>query len=109
MDIQHTVVPCALFLCVTYGFKVAVDAVVRYRMLKEGLSESLLRTILLGEREQRRRDSLRWGLFLVAIGIGFALIQVFGWTDMGPASAAVITICAGLGLLAFHAVTRRRD
>ena len=109
VDLQHIVVPSVLFLCVTYGFKVAVDAVVRYRMFKEGVSESLLQTILLDEQMQRRMAALRWGIFLVAIGISFALIKIFGWTDVGPASVAVVAICAGLGLLTFHAITRRRD
>jgi hypothetical protein len=106
---QNSVVPIMLFLCATYAFKAAIDAVLRYRMLKEGISETMLQTILQGEQAQRRTASLRWGIFLVAIGIAFALIQLFGWTEVGPASVAVVAICAGLSQLTFHAVTRRRD
>ncbi|MBM7128910.1 DUF6249 domain-containing protein [Dyella mobilis] len=106
---KHIIVPVLLFLCVTYGFKVAVDAVMRYRMLKEGISESQLQAILLREWVQQRMASLRWGIFLVAIGISFVLIEVFGWTDVGPASVAAVAICAGIGQLIFHAITRQRD
>lgn len=106
---ERTVVPVALFLCVTYGFKAAIDAVVRYRMLREGISETMLQTILQAEQAQRRSGSLRWGIFLVAIGIGLALIQLCGWTEVGPASVAVVAICAGASQLLFHAITRRRD
>ena len=109
MDLHQAIVPSVLFLCVTYGFKVAVDAAVRYRLLKEGVSESLLQTILLGEQAQRRMASLRWGIFLVAIGISFVLINAFAWADAGPASIAVVAICAGVGQLTFHAITRQRD
>ena len=109
MPVEHTVVPVALFLCVTYAFKAAIDAVVRFRMLKEGISETMLQTILQAEQVQRRAGSLRWGIFLVAIGIAFVLIQLFGWTDVGPASVAVVAICAGLSQLVFHFVTRRPE
>ena len=108
MDLNR-LAPIVLFLCVTYGFKIVVDGVLRYRMLKEGLSETLLQTILQGEQAQRRTASLRWGIFLVAIGISFLLIHLFGWTEVGPASVAVVAICAGLGQLIFHAITRQRD
>ena len=109
MSMQHTLVPIVLFLCVTYGFKVAIDAVLRYRMLKEGMSETMLQTILQAEQAQRRTASLRWGIFLVAIGISFVLIHLFDWTEVGPASVAVVAICAGLGQLLFHAITRQRN
>jgi hypothetical protein len=109
MLVENTVVPVALFLCVTYAFKAAIDAVVRFRMLKEGISETMLQTILQAEQAQRRTASLRWGIFLVAIGIGFALIQLCGWTEVGPATVAVVAICAGLSQLVYYAISRRRD
>ena len=51
-------------------FKAVLDAVMRYRMLREPGTEDLLRSILQGEQAQRRLASLRWGLLLIAVAIG---------------------------------------
>lgn len=103
---RQILVPIVLFLCVTYAFRAAVDAVVRYRMLKEGISQDLLSSILTGEQEQRRMGALRWGIFLVAIGIAVAITGIFGWTSVSPAAWATVMICGGIGQLIFHRLSQ---
>lgn len=107
MDWQHILVPIALFLCVTYAFKAVLDAVMRYRMLHEPGTEDLLRSILQGEERQRRLASLRWGVLLVAVALGFAAIQAIGWQEVNPGAIAVLALCTGLGHLAFYLLSRR--
>lgn len=104
---QQTLVPIALFVCVTYAFKAIVDARMRYLLLKAGGSEELIRSILLGEEQQRRHASLRWGIVLIALAIGFGLIEAFHWTDVTPGVIAVLAAVTGLGNLAFFAISRR--
>jgi hypothetical protein len=57
-------VPIALFVCITYGFtysiKALVDARMRHQLSHGAVSEDLLRSILVGEGQQRRLASLRW-------------------------------------------------
>lgn len=107
MDLQHTLVPIALFACVTYAFKAVLDAVMRYRLLHEPGTEELLRSLLEGEAAERREASLRWGILLVALAAGFGLIQVFGWTDLTPGTLGALVGSVGIGHLVFHALARR--
>jgi len=108
MDLQHTLVPIALFVCVTYAFKAVLDAIMRYRLLHEPGTEELLRALLAGEAEERRIASLRWGILLIALALGFVVIQAFGWTDVTPGAIGVLAGSFGLGHLTFYAITRRR-
>jgi len=107
MDLQHTLVPIALFVCVTYAFKAVLDAIMRYRLLHEPGTEELLHALLAGEAEERRTASLRWGILLVALAIGFGVVQAFGWTEATPGAIGVLAGSFGLGHLLFHALTRR--
>ena len=75
-------IPITLFICITYAIKVVVDARVRRQMVTVGGSEELVRSVLQSEELRRRHSSLHWGVVLVALGIGFALIQAFGWQDL---------------------------
>jgi hypothetical protein len=108
MDWQHILIPIALFACVTYAFKAVLDAVMRYRMLREPGTEELLRTIVQAEEEQRRLASLRWGLILVALAGGFALIQTVDWREINAGAVAVLAFCTGAGHLVFYAMSRRK-
>lgn len=104
-------IPIVMFLCLTYSFTFAVKIVVEARMrgllAKNGVSEDLLRSILVGEQQQRRLSSLRWGLALVAVGIGFGLIQALGWTDVTPGAVALLAGAVGIGQLAFFALSTK--
>ncbi|SFR91836.1 hypothetical protein SAMN05216570_0612 [Dyella sp. OK004] len=106
---QQILVPLALFICVTYTIKVLVEARLRHQLFKNNGSEELVRSILQAEQIQRRHASLRWGLVLVALGIGFGLIQWFGWQEINPGVVAVLASVAGLGNLAFFAISRRES
>ena len=100
-------VPIVMFVCMTFVIKLIVDARMRYLLLRGGVSEQLLGSILLGEEQQRRHASLRWGVILVAVGAGFALIHLLGWREITAGAIAVLAIATGLGNLAVYALTRR--
>jgi Domain of unknown function (DUF6249) len=103
---KQVFVPIVLFLCITFAFKALLDAITRYRMLKEGLSETLLAELLNHDARQRKLSSLRWGVFLIAIGLGFALIEAFGWNRPTPGSIALLAIVVGIGQLVTYRLTR---
>ena len=102
-----TLIPIALFICITWAIKIVVDARVRSRMIGAGGSEELVNSILRDEELRRRHSSLRWGIVLVSVAVGFGLIQWFGWQDVTPGMVAVLAGATGLGNLAFFAVARR--
>ncbi len=98
---KQIIIPLALFFCITFAFKALLDAVTRYRMMKESISETALAELLRNDARQRRLSSLRWGIFLIAIGLGFALLQAFGWTQPTPGSIALLAILTGTGQLVY--------
>jgi len=100
-------IPIVLFICITYAIKIVVDARVRSRMIGAGGSEELVNSIMRDEEQRRRHSSLRWGIVLVSVGVGFGLIQWFGWHDVTPGMVAVLAGATGLGNLAFFAIARR--
>jgi hypothetical protein len=100
-------IPIVLFICITYAIKAVVDARVRRQMVSANGSEELVRSILEGEESRRRHASLRWGIVLVALAIGFVLIEAFGWDEVTPGVVAVLLGATGLGNLAYYAAARK--
>lgn len=107
MDLPGILVPITLFVCIAYAIKVVVDAHVRRKMVESGGSQELLRSILEGEEVRRRHGSLRWGVVLVALAVGFAVIEALGWTEPTPGIFAVLLGATGLGNLAYYFAARR--
>lgn len=106
MDIA-ILVPISLFACIAYVIKAVVDAGVRRRMVEAGGSSELMDAVLREDGLRRRHSSLRWGIVLVALAIGFGLIQWFGWQEVTAGMVAVLAGATGLGNLAFFAVSRK--
>jgi cellobiose-specific phosphotransferase system component IIC len=103
----EVLIPISLFVCITYAIKVVVDARVRRQMVTVGGSEELVRSVLQSEELRRRHSSLHWGMVLVALGIGFALIQSLGWQDLTAGLVAVLALATGLGNLVFYVIARK--
>jgi len=100
-------VPIAVFVCIAYSIKVCVDAQVRRRMVDAGGSSELIDSVLRDERQRRRHSSLRWGIVLMSVALGFGLIQWFGWREVTPGLVAVLAGATGLGNLVFFVVSQR--
>ena len=106
-DVLLPIIPIAGFVCITYAIKAVVDARVRRQMVESNGSQELVRSILEGEESRRRHGSLRWGIVLVALAAGFAIIQGSGWTEPNAGSFAVLVGAVGLGNLAYYFASRR--
>jgi hypothetical protein len=100
-------IPITLFICVVYAIKVVVDARTRAKLITSNGSEDLIRSMVQAEALQRRHASLRWGILLLAVAVGFALIEAFGWTEITPGVVAVLLGVTGLGNLAAYAASRK--
>ncbi len=106
-DLLLPFIPISLFLCITYAIKAVVDARVRKQLVGSNASEDLVRSIVEADERRRRHASLRWGVTLVALAVGFGLIEAFGWRDVNPGVIAVLLGAAGIGNLAYFAMSRR--
>jgi hypothetical protein len=101
-------IPITLFVCIVWAIKIVVDARVRRQMLDSNGSQELVRSMLEGDEIRRRHESLRRGIILLALGIGFAAINSAGGFDnFTPMSLAILLAATGLGHLAYYLVTRR--
>ena len=101
-------VPISLFFAIAYTIKVIADMLVRRRLVESNGSEDLVRTMLAGEAERARTGSLRWGIVMVALAVGFGLVEAGGWTQLSPGVLGILLGATGLGNLAFYALARRQ-
>lgn len=102
-------IPIAFFAAVVAAIKFIVDARVRTKLVSANVSNDLLRSLLEVEEQQRRYSSLRWGIVLSCLGIGFALIQSFDWSEGGPGAIAVVIGATGIGNLLSYLFTRHAE
>ncbi|WP_206862300.1 DUF6249 domain-containing protein [Lysobacter changpingensis] len=100
-------IPIVMFICVVYAIKVVVDARTRAKLIASNGSEELIRSLVQAEALQRRHASLRWGILLLAVAVGFALIEAFGWREITPGVVAVLLGVTGLGNLLAYAASRK--
>ena len=100
-------IPIALFAAIAYSIRAVVDARVRKQLVSSNGAPDLVRSILEGDEVNRRLSSLRWGITLVALSIGFAIVEAAGWTEITPGVIAVLVGAIGLGNLASFAASRK--
>jgi hypothetical protein len=99
-------IPITLFLCVTYAIKALLDARTRAKLIAANGSEELIRSLVQNEEQQLRHASVRWGVVLVCLAVGFALIEYFGWNEVTPGAIAVLLGATGVGNLVSFAISR---
>ena len=100
-------IPITLFICIVYAIKAVLDARVRRAMIGANGSETLVRSIMAGEEVRQKHSSLRWGITLLAVALGFGLVEAGGWTEITPGVIAVLAGATGLGNLAYYFFSRR--
>src|SRR5262245_36669643 len=96
-----------LFLSVAFAIKAVVDARARAKLVSANVPEDMLRAILSSDERLRRLSSLRWGITLVCLGIGFAVIQATGTTQVTPGAIGVLLAAAGLGNIVSYGIARK--
>lgn len=107
MDLQM-LIPISLFAAIAYSIKAVVDARVRSKLVQANVSQDLVRSIVESEEAHRRNASLRWGIVLVALAVGFGLIDTIGWEQVTAGGIALLLGATGLGNLAYYFVARRK-
>ena len=100
-------IPISLFVCIAYSIKAVVDARVRKQLVSSNGSPELVANILKGDETNRRLSSLRWGITLVALALGFGIVEAAGWQDITPGVIAVLVGAIGIGNLASFAASRK--
>jgi fatty acid desaturase len=99
-------IPITLFLCITYAIKALLDSRTRAKLIAANGTEDMIRSLVQNEEQQRRHTSLRWGVVLTALAVGFGLIEFFGWDDVTPGAIALLLGATGIGNLVFYSIAR---
>ena len=100
-------IPIVLFICITYAIKAVVDARVRKQLVTSNVSQELIQSIVEADELRRRQSTLRWGAILLALGVGFGLMEAFGWRDVTPGVFAVLLGATGIGNLIAYYLSRK--
>ena len=100
-------IPITLFAAIAYSIKAVVDARVRKQLVASNGDPSLVRSILEGDEAARRLSSLRWGITLIALALGFGIVEAAGWRDITSGVVAVLVGMLGIGNLASFAAMRK--
>ena len=100
-------IPVTLFVCIAYAIKAVVDARVRKQLVSSNGSPELVASILRADETNRRLSSLRWGIILVMLALGFGIVEAAGWQEVTPGVIAVLVGAVGLGNLASFAAARK--
>jgi len=99
--------PITLIVGIVYTIKAVVDARLRRHIVNAGGSVEVVNSLLRDELLRRRHSSLRWGIVLLTVALGFGLIEWFGWKEVTPGLIAVLAGATGLGNLLFFVISRR--
>jgi uncharacterized protein DUF6249 len=99
-------IPIIAILSIAYVIKALLDARTRGKLIAANGSEELIRSLVQNEEQQRRHASVRWGVVLVSLAVGFALIEWFGWDDVTPGAIAVLLGATGVGNLVSYYISR---
>jgi hypothetical protein len=99
-------IPIVLFICITYAIKAVLDARTRAKLIASNSSSDMIRTLVQDEEHANRYASLRWGIVLTSLAVGFGLIEWFGWEEITPGAIAVLLGATGVGNLAFFQIAR---
>jgi len=101
-------IPIILFICIVWAIKIVVEARLRRQMLNSNGSQEMVRSMIEGDEIRRRHESLRRGIVLVALGLGFAAISSRGFDEVTPMTLAILLGATGLGNLAYYLLTRKQ-
>jgi uncharacterized BrkB/YihY/UPF0761 family membrane protein len=99
-------IPIIAILSIAYVIKALLDARTRGKLIAANGTDEMIRSLVQNEEQQRRHASVRWGVVLVCLAIGFALIQYFGWDEVTPGAIAVLLGATGVGNLVSFYVSR---
>lgn len=103
MQNLEMMIPITLFVCIAYAIKAVVDARVRKQLVTSNVSQELIQSIVEADELRRRHATLRWGVTLIALAIGFGLIEALGLREITAGVLAILLGTTGIGnLVAYH-------
>jgi hypothetical protein len=107
-----TLVLVGFFAFVLGITKVLADNWTKRKLIEARVSEDVIRTLFSKQSDPEMFAALKWGIVLVALGLGLIVSQYLPSRFEEPLAWGVVLVFGGAGLLAYYAVARalvRRD
>ena len=92
--------------------KVLSDNWTKRKLIEARVSDDVIRTLFRKESDPEMFAALKWGIVLVALGLGLIVSQYRPSGFEEPLAWGVVLVFGGAGLLAYYAIARalvRRD
>lgn len=105
---KNVIVPALLFLCVTYAFKLLIDARLRWLLMRSG-SPDTVQALLRGEQQLRQAESLRGGLSMLGAAAGLAVVAACDWPPLSAATFAALLAGVGAAQVTAHLLLRGKS
>jgi hypothetical protein len=107
---EDFLVPLGFFAMVAYIAKLIGDTRVRRKAL-DSHAEADVAEAILNRRwsEPSTRSALKWGLVVVALGVGVLLVDLFTIGFESPLAYAILLLATGMALLGYYFVERENE
>lgn len=107
-QLTQVVIIALVFGTLAFVLRAVVDGLVRYKALRGGVTPDIFLGVLEAEKAAKRLASLRWGLLATGEAIALLLVDRLALPVNSAAALALFFAGAGVALLLFFALTRRR-
>lgn len=108
-DIIAILIPLSLAVCLVVAIRIVTEARLRRRLAETHASEELLLALLHADGVNRRASALKWGVVSICTGLGCIAVQLMRLAVDEPAAFGVLFVAAGIGLVAYHGLSRRQS
>lgn len=105
------VVALGFFAMIAYIAKVIGDTRIRRKALESPLSEEQIER-LFDQREwasPSTRSALKWGLVVLALGVGLLLVELLAISFESPVAYAVLLVATGAALLSYYLIEQEDE
>lgn len=107
---EDFLVPLGFFALVAYISKLISDTRIRRKAIDSGLSEEKAKAFYHGSwAEPSTRGALKWGLVVMALGLGLLLVEIFTISFESPFAYAVLLVATGIALLGYYLIERDNE
>ncbi|HUF30175.1 MAG TPA: DUF6249 domain-containing protein [Gemmatimonadaceae bacterium] len=108
---EGLLVPFGFFVTVAYIFVGIVRAVsdgrTRRKLIETGASPELAAALVSAPARGEPDPTLRWGIVIGALGLGFIVLQLLPFPEDDPIMIGLLLVFLSAGLLLSYAITRR--
>jgi len=107
MDLTGILITAIVFFSIVAFVKILVDAKIRHKLIDKGMVDENVKYLYPEKSELNVSASLKWGMVLVGIGLGFIIGQLVPSRISDEVTVGSMFTLAGLGLILYYLIAKR--